>query len=182
MSETCKVTNRSTGVVAYRIPERHIRREFMPKETKEIDVQEISDVMMQGGGRELFYNYLLVEDKEKAEKVMNVHVEPEYWLTEKEIPSWLVTCSLDALKDALDFAPDGVKDLIKKYAVEIKLNDIQKRQAILDQLGFDVTKVIENIEADEREAIEKGLVSTGETTGRRVNPNYTKITIKEKED
>ena len=45
--------------------------------------------------------------------------------------------------DCLDFAPEGVIELVKKYAVELKVNDIQKRQAILDKTGFNVTSAIE---------------------------------------
>ena len=58
------------------------------------------------------------------------------------------TCSLDEFKDALDFAPNGTKDLIKKYAVSKPLNDFSKREAIKAQLGFDVTAAVENSKPD----------------------------------
>jgi hypothetical protein len=45
--------------------------------------------------------------------------------------------------DALDFAPEGVIALIKDEAVKTNLNDMSKREAILDKTGFDVTKAIE---------------------------------------
>lgn len=101
------------------------------------------------GGLELLYNYLMVEDKEIINYLINGEVAPEYWLTEDKIPSWLVTSSLDEFKDALDFAPEGTKDLIKKYAVLTELNDFSKREAIKEQLGFDVTRAIENSKDDE---------------------------------
>jgi hypothetical protein len=76
--------------------------------------------------------------------LINGEEAPEYWLTESNIPSWMETCSLDEFKDALDFAPEGTKDLIKQYAVSLPLNDYSKRQAIKEQLGFDVSTAIEN--------------------------------------
>ena len=51
--------------------------------------------------------------------------------------------SLEQFLDCLDFAPDVIKDMIKDLAVELPLNDMAKRQAIQDKLGFDVTKAIE---------------------------------------
>ena len=56
------------------------------------------------------------------------------------------TCSLDEFKDALQFAPQGVLDLIKKYAVSQPFNDMAKRIAIKDALQFDVTLAITNNE------------------------------------
>ena len=52
------------------------------------------------------------------------------------------SCSIDEFKDALDFAPNGTKDLIKQYAVSKPLNDYDKREAIKAQLGLDVSKAI----------------------------------------
>lgn len=138
-----KVTNRSFGTVVYNIPERHIRKEFAPKETKSITFDEIVAVVNQAGGRELFYDYLLIQDEEALRSALNIQEEPEYWLTNEKIPTWITTCTLAEFKDALDFAPQGVKDLIKSYAVSLPLNDVAKREAIKTQLGFDVDKALE---------------------------------------
>ena len=40
------------------------------------------------------------------------------------------------------FAPSGVVDLVKDVAVEIELNDVKKRDAILNKTGFNVTNAI----------------------------------------
>ena len=144
MDKMCKVTNRSAGRVIYNIPEDHIRREFYNKETKEIALSELEKLAQQPGGRKLIYNYLSIQDADAIGHLVNRPIEPEYWLTEDKIPEWMNTCSLDEFKDALDFAPEGIKDLIKKYAVSLPLNDFAKRQALLEQLGFNVTKAIEN--------------------------------------
>ena len=144
MDKMCKVTNRSAGRVIYNIPEDHIRREFYNKETKEIALSELEKLAQQPGGRRLIYNYLSIQDADTIGHLVNRPIEPEYWLTEDKIPEWMNTCSLDEFKDALDFAPEGIKDLIKKYAVSLPLNDFAKRQALFEQLGFNVTKAIEN--------------------------------------
>lgn len=170
------VTNRSNGSVVYRIPERHIRREFNRKETKKVPFQEILEVAAQPGGRELIYNFLLVENKEAIREGLNINEEPEYWLTEDMIAGdWMETCSLDAFKDALDFAPEGVKALIKKYAVSKPLNDMTKRQALFDQLKFDVTKAIAMNESEVKESI---VPAAGETGRRTKTPTYTIVTPK----
>ena len=144
MDKMCKVTNRSGGRVIYNIAEDHIRREFYNKETKEIPLAELEKLAQQPGGRKLIYNYLSIQDADTVQRLVNRPIEPEYWLTEDKIPSWMNTCSLDEFKDALDFAPEGIKDLIKKYSISLPLNDFAKRQAIFDQLGFNVTQAIEN--------------------------------------
>ena len=181
-SETIvKVTNRSTSTVVYRIPERHIRREFNKKETKKVPYQELIDVSAQPGGRELIYNFLLIENAEALREALNVKEEPEYWLTEDKIAGdWMTTCTLDEFKDALDFAPEGVKDLIKKYAVTKPLNDMAKRQALLDQLKFNVTAAIANNAADAAADSKDSIDTTGTgTTGRRATAtNYKIVTPK----
>ena len=71
-------------------------------------------------------------------------------------------------------------DLIKKYAVTKPLNDMAKRQALLDQLKFNVTAAIANnaadAAADSKDSID--TTSTG-TTGRRATAtNYKIVTPK----
>lgn len=150
MKDKCTVINKSSGSVGYNIPELGVRRVFYAKEKKpNIAVSELEKLVQIPGGQELLYNYLMVDDKEIINYLVNGEVAPEYWLTEDKISTWLITSSLDEFKDALDFAPEGTKDLIKKYAVESELNDFSKRQAIKEQLGFDVTRAIENSKDDE---------------------------------
>ena len=51
--------------------------------------------------------------------------------------------TLDQLMDTLDFAPSGVIDLVKDIAVKIELNDINKRNAIFEKTGFNVTSAVD---------------------------------------
>ena len=138
------ITNRSPGVVAYHLNDSGKLREFHPKETKKVLYAEIEEVCAQPGGRDLLYNYFYIEEPGVLEDAINITPEPEYYLTEDKIDEWMASSSLDQFKDALDFAPEGVKALIKAHAVTLPLNDIQKCNAIKAQLGFDVLQAIKN--------------------------------------
>ena len=70
-------------------------------------------------------------------------VEPEYYLDKDGVTDLLVNGTLDQLLDCLDFAPEGVISLVKDIAVNIELNDIRKRDAVLQKTGFNVTRAIE---------------------------------------
>lgn len=158
------VTNRSHSIVVYSLPEKHIRREFNFRETKLIPYSELVEVSQRPGGRELIYNHLLIEEVEDIKDVLNINPEPEYYLKESEIDNWLASSTLDEFKDALDFAPDGVKDLIKAHAVSLPLNDMAKIEAIKTQLGFDCMAAIKH----EKETIEGNDVAPVAQTKRRV--------------
>lgn len=165
MKETCNVTNRSAGLVVYRIPELNIRRSFNRFETKKnIAVRELEMLTAQLGGPELIYNYLTIDDDEVYKYLINGEPQPEYYIKESELPKWMQECTLPEFQDALDFAPQGTKDLIKKIAVETRLNDYNKRKAILEQLGFDVTVAIEK-----EEEAKEGTETKEQTPTRRVN-------------
>ena len=158
------VRNRSAGMVVYSIPEKNIRREFASGETKKISYEELELLTYQAGGRVLMENFLQIQSDE-ATANLNIHTEPEYKMTDEEIKELLLTGSMDAFLDCLDFAPVGVIDLIKQLAVSLPLNDMEKREAIKNKFGFDVTKAIENSKVDEEEDN-----FTASTSARRVKP------------
>lgn len=169
MKETCDVTNKSGGHVIYHIPELNTRRDFNAHEMKRaIPVKELEMLSQQAGGRELIYNYLLIEDKDILRYLINAEPEPEYFLKESEIPGWLNSCSLEEFQDALDFAPVGTKELIKQYSVKLKLNDMAKRAALKTQLNFDVATAIE-MTAEEKPKEE------ATPTRRRATPVETEV-------
>lgn len=150
----CAITNRSPGSVLYTIPEQHIRREFNRGETKKVPYSEIAAVASQAGGRELLYNYFFVKEIGIVKEALNIEPEVEYFMTEEQIPGWMNSCSIDEFKDALDFAPEGIKSLIKQISVSLPLNDVAKRDALKEQLGFDCEAAIKNEKAT-READEE---------------------------
>lgn len=161
-----KVQNRDSGVVGYTIPDLGIHRSFMPGETKTITVDEIRKLSYMPGGMSIIKNYLLVRNGQLVEEILG-YVEPEYAYTANDIKKLLVSGSLDELKDCLDFAPKGVIELVKKIAVDIKLNDINKRKAIKDSTGFNIDSMIELKIEDEKDSVKEPKKE------RRVTSNKT---------
>ena len=141
------VKNRSASVVGYAIPEAGIRREFQIGEVKKIDKEELDKLIFTPGGRELIQDYLLITNQE-ATSDLGIKTEPEYYMTEKEIVELIVSGSLDAWLDALDFAPVGVIDLMKKLSVTVPLTDTNKIAALQKKTGFNAMKALENEKAD----------------------------------
>jgi hypothetical protein len=182
-----KVTNRSFGRTGYSLPERNVRRQFEPKQTKEITMGELRELDGRAGGHYLLENCLIIKNEEAVAELLG-EVEPEYYYTEKEIKDLLLSGTLDELKDCLDFAPVGVLNTIKDLAVELQLNDMNKREAIYDALGFDVTNAIrinkesqiveeEKPKPKTRRAGNKTQEeeTTTQQTGRRTNPPKYKV-------
>lgn len=174
------IKNRSSSVVVYRIPETNVRREFAPGETKKISFGELEKLTYQAGGRELLENFLQLVDDE-ASGNLNVHKEMEYYMTEEQIKNLLLRGSLDQFLDALDFAPIGVIDLIKTYAVSLPLTDLNKRKALKDKTGFDVDRALVHIEEEKVEeqngkaperAATRRVQPAEQQTVRRTTPNY----------
>ena len=89
-------------------------------------------------------------------------------MSEDQIRDLLVNGSLDAFLDCLDFAPEGVIELVKDFAVRLPLNDVRKRDALREKTGFDVSKALMNVAADETEE------ETQTAPERRVKPANTK--------
>ena len=168
-----KVTNRDNGSVGYTIPDmNNLHRKFQSGESKEVSMEELRRLSWIPGGQYLLENLLVIENKEAQQELLP-SVEPEYDYTREDIEDLLTKGSLEQVQDCLDFAPQGVVNLVKEIAVKTELNDIQKREAILAATGFNVSKAIE---------INKESANTEETapaapTGRRAAP--IKITATE---
>ena len=189
MQTMMKVKNRSASFVVYRAQLDNgnmIRRELQPGETIKVPYEELVKLSYRPGGKQLMQNFLQI-DVEEAIEDLNLHVEPEYHMSEAQIIELLQTGSMDAFLDALDFAPTGVLDLIKKYAVQLPLNDSAKREALKNKTGFDVTKALENNapEVEEEGQVEAPTatrkVQTAGTPGRRTEGKYKVVTPKTEE-
>lgn len=175
----CLVKNRSSSMVVYRIPEDGIRREFQPGETKKIPFAELEKVTYQSGGRALIAHFLQVTD-ERVTEDLNIHTEPEYYMSEEQIKELLANGSLDAFLDCLDNAPVGVIDLVKQFAVSLPLNDIEKRAALKDKTGFDVTVVLENLRKEQMVDDKAEATAPAATASkRRTTVNYKVVEKKE---
>lgn len=170
-----RVTNRDNGHVGYRIPDmNNLVRDFSANETKNITVEELKKLAYISGGPTLIRDYLIIDDAEVVKEILG-EVEPEYYYTEDDVKKLLLTGSLDALKDCLEFAPKGTIDLVKKLAIEMPLNDIAKRKAILEMTGFNVDAAIMVNEETKEESddtqkvrrISEPVKEENKSTGRR---------------
>lgn len=176
-----KVLNRDNGQTIYSIPEMNgLIRVFGAGETKEVTFQELQKLSYIPGGMPLLKNNLVILNNPAAVKALLGEVEPQYSYTEADIKKLMLEGSLDEFLDCLDFAPTGVKDIIKRLAVELPLNDVNKREAILNKTGFNVDEAIQikkeseesledkaNEEARHRR-VEKPVKEVQSTTVRRV--------------
>lgn len=160
-----KVTNRDNGSVGYSIPDLgNLQRRFEAGETKEVTAEELRKLSYTIGGKVILDEYLIIHDKDLVAELLG-EVEPEYYFEENDVKELLEKGSLDALKDCLDFAPEGTIELVKKVAVETELNDIKKREAIQASTGFNVTSAIEvNRETSEEKPEEVKVRRTATTT------------------
>lgn len=142
-----KVKNRSTSVVVYSIPEDGTRRTFQPGEIKTISANELRKLSYLPGGSSLIANFLQITSEEFIND-LGIHIELEYNYSEEDVRNLLLRGSLDELLDCLDYAPLGVIDLVKSMAVSLPLNDLTKRKAIEEKLGFSVEKALLHIEEE----------------------------------
>lgn len=145
------VKNRSASRVHYSVPELGIKsRDFQPGETKRIKFSELEGLSYLPGGRELIRDYLLITDEEARNEFVG-HVEPEYNMTEKEVRELILNGSQDEWLDCLDFAPEGVIDLIKAMAIELPLTDTRKMEAFKKSKGVDLARMIRAKQEEEAE-------------------------------
>lgn len=141
-TDKIRVENRADAIVAYRVPETKIVRRFVAGESKQIEMGELRQAIQIPGTKRLIESNLIIHSKEAVDELLP-DAEPEYFYDKKDVDFLLEMGTLDQLKDALDFAPTGVIELIKERAVEIELNDMRKREAILAITNFNVTGAIE---------------------------------------
>ena len=162
------VTNRDDGQVGYTLPDRNLHRTFAVGETKKISMEELQQLSYTLGGEYILKHCLIVNDTD-ALSALNIEVEPEYFYTETEVKKLLATGTLDELEDCLNFAPEGVIDLIKKIAVEDELPDTRKRKLISEKTGFNIDNAI-NVNHIMNADNEKEDTAGAEVKARKASP------------
>ena len=190
MEQICNVKNRSGSHVVYNIPEIGVRRSFAPGEVKRLSYEELEKLTYQSGGMEILTRFLQIQD-EATVRSFNMRVEPEYYMDEKQVAQILATGSLDQFLDMLDFAPDGVIDLVKRMAISMPLMDVNKREALKKKTGLDVDKALMNIRAEKEddkpsiddEPKQRRVKSADVPEGRRTAaPKYNVVSKDEKSE
>lgn len=163
------VKNRSASRVHYSVPEIGVKsRDFAPGETKKIRKEELEGLSYLPGGRRLIRDFLLIQDAEIREDLIG-HVEPEYNMTEKEVKELIVNGSMDEWLDCLDFAPEGVIDLIKTLSVSMPLTDTMKMEEFKKKTGTDLARMIRAKQEEDAE-MAAAQAQQEQTAQRRVQP------------
>lgn len=188
-----KVTNRSRGSVGYRIPDmNNLQRRYEYGETKLVPADEIRKLDWTPGGHVLIKDYLKIEDADLVEELLH-EVEPEYNYTEKEVKELLLGNDMDAFMDCLDFAPQGVIDMMKDLAVKMEIPDTRKRDAISKRTNSNIDNMIrlnqmskeeDEEPVEEKQRRTKGLnaaaaeTKTRRTTGTTTGPQKYNVVSK----
>ena len=163
------VTNRSASRVFYSVPELGIKsRDFQPGETKRITYGELYGLSGLPGGNAIIRDYLLIQNEEARENLVGA-VEPEYNMTAAEVRNLILRGSRDEWLDALDFAPEGVIDLIKVLSTTIPLTDTVKMEDFKKKKNVDLAKLIATVQ--EAKAAEESMEEAqAEKPERRTAP------------
>lgn len=125
-------------------PIHHKRWELPPNGEMEVIVADIRECSYDQGCRNVFRDYVQIKNSELAKEFGVSDDTVEYNWSDKDIVAALTTKPIDVLLDALDFAPDGIKEAILDKAVELEIPDMDRREAIGKALGVNVTNKIEN--------------------------------------
>lgn len=194
----CIVTNRSASRVCYSIPEMGIKlRDFQPSETKRISYDELEALTYQPGGLALMRDFLQIKEEKTREELIG-GVEPEYNMNEQQVRELIATPNnYDEWLDCLDFAPEGVIDMIKTLAVSMPLTDTKKMESFKEKTGIDIARQIQaQKEMEAEEAAERAnaevqaerrgqgqrrtavAAQTASQTGRRTSGSKYKVVSK----
>lgn len=183
------VTNRNNGTTGYTL-QNGVRRQFQIGQSRKVDLEELRELAAIPGGEYILQNYLIINDK-TALDYLNIAPEPEYFYTEKEIKELLLNGTLDQFEDCLNFAPQGVIDLVKSMAIDLKLPDIRKRELIFQKTGFNVTNALnvnaildaEDEKKEDKPKVErkaKPITETTEPVRKAVPPKYNVVSTAKK--
>lgn len=162
-----EVVNRSDGSAGYTLEDSGVHRSFTSGEVKKITMGELRSLTYTPGGLVLLHDFLQIRNREAVEELLG-EVEPEYNYTSDDVKKVMFEGSYNQFLDMLDFAPEGVREMIKDYAVKYELNDVRKREAILEKYGFNVNKAIENNRLEKEALAASGSTEKEQSVGRRV--------------
>lgn len=152
------------------IPSLGVRREFPAGATLKVKAGELRALSYETGGDFLLINSLRVGNRDLA---LELGVSEDAWDNEynwdtARVRKCLLEDELSVLQDALDFAPDGIRDEICTLAVDLEIPDVRKREVIKEATGNDITRQIENRHAaastvPEEEKPKRRRTTTGTT-------------------
>lgn len=140
------VVNRSDGNVTYSLDELRIRRVFTAGEQKDIPEEELEALFQLDGGAALIKNYLLVKDEKWVMEHWDAPI--EYFWEAADVEKCLLKDDLELFSETLDFAPEGVIEILKALSWKLPLTDLNKVEVIREKLGFDVQAAVKVMRAE----------------------------------
>ena len=108
--------------------------------------QELRILNFTTGGAVLIRDFLNIGNQELRQEFGLDPDQIEYDWTQADVDRVLTTGSMEELEDALDFAPEGIVDMIKSRAVALRIPDMNKRNAIYKKTGADINMQIQYAE------------------------------------
>lgn len=164
------IRNLTDMPVAYHVPSLgDLRRELPPRASIRVKAGELRQLNYERGGSLLLHDYINVGNVELAREFGVSDDTIEYNWTIEDVDKALTTDDLDVLRDAMDFAPEGIKQTIADRAVELKIPDSNRRNIISSATGLDIDSMIKNKEIIDADKVEKKT-----TAKRRVSSTTTK--------
>lgn len=163
--------------VVYVIPELNRRVVFEPFQEKKVPAGELRALNYTIGGEILLHNYLNIKSEDLRNEFNIPSDMVEYDWTIEDIRRVLtdLTNPIEELEDALDFGPDGIRELLVDCAVKWKIPDANRRRVISNMTGVNIDKMIEFAEItdqiDEKTPVRSRRLSKNEDTprtGRRI--------------
>lgn len=171
------IRNMVNHKVVYVLPDWNRKVVFEPFQERKIPAGELRALHYTTGGYNLLHNYLCVENADlKAEfEIPKDQIEYDWKLNDIKYLLLNNNSLIESLQDALDFAPEGIREMIIDYAVIWKIPDSNKRKVISQMTGIDIDKQIEFSELVDDDAVKDTTPSqrrvkntTSVRTGRRV--------------
>lgn len=127
------------------------------------------------GGSTLVRDYLSVKDEAFREEIGVPEDQIEYDYKQEDVIKLLKSNNIDAIADALDFGPLGIKEMIVDEAVMLPINNRDLMVLIYEKTGRNVELMIKN-----QEDLMKAKVESGELE-KTIN-SKRRVAIKSKEE
>ena len=120
------------------------RMVFHAQQTIQVEKEVIERMQYDTGGSILLKDFLSVKDEDMRADIGIPEDQIEYNWTKEDVKNLLTSGEEDALRDALDFAPQGIIDMIIDMAVDMPLNDRNKVEIIAEATGRNIEMMINN--------------------------------------
>lgn len=157
--------------VVYVIPELNRRVVFEPFQEKKVPAGELRALNYTTGGEILIHHYLSVKSNDLREEFNIAPDMVEYDWTIDDVRRVLTDLNspIEALEDALDFGPDGIRELLVDCAVKWKIPDANRRKVISKMTGVNIDKMIEFAEITDQ------TVGEAPVRNRRLSKNEDSV-------